>query len=147
MFISWNDSFDRLRGCLGSLQPLNLTKALPKFALSSALEDKRFEPLSYKEFKKATCSLSLLHSFVECSDLEDWEIGKHGIILEYDGSKATFLPEISLEHGWSKKKTLKEAIKKSGKLVIDYDKFDWIGCKLTKYQSRKVKMHYNNWKQ
>ena len=30
----------------------------------------------------------------------DWEVGKHGIEIEYKGHHATFLPEVAEEERW-----------------------------------------------
>jgi hypothetical protein len=52
-------------------------------------------------------SVSILCFFEDGEDYLDWEIGKHGIRIEFTserGSKktATYLPEVASEQGWDK---------------------------------------------
>ena len=52
-------------------------------------------------------SVSILCFFEDGEDFLDWEIGKHGIRIEFTserGSKktATYLPEVASEQGWDK---------------------------------------------
>lgn len=49
-------------------------------------------------------TVSILLHFEEGSDYLDWEIGKHGIRIEFDSEKgykktATYLPEVAFERG------------------------------------------------
>ena len=63
-------------------------------------------------------AVSLLINFEKNKKWNNWEVGKHGIDIdftymnrEYSG---TFLPEVALEEGWDKETTLKYLIRKSG---------------------------------
>jgi AMMECR1 domain-containing protein len=66
------------------------------------------------------CTVSLLQGFEEASHWQDWEIGIHGLIIEFrdpgSGSKltATYLPEIAQHEGWSKQQTIDSLIRKAG---------------------------------
>jgi len=108
----------KLRGCIGTFSPKELSQGLKKYALVSAFEDSRFDPISKKELINLRCDVSLLINFEEAKDVEDWIIGTHGITIEFsDGKKqysATYLPEVAIEQGWSRKKTITELICKAG---------------------------------
>ncbi len=95
-----------------------MDRLLKKFALTSALNDSRFDPISLKEVPNLNCSVSLLVEFENAKDAFDWEVGKHGIeiFFEEDGEEysATFLPEVAADENWSKDETLKHLIRKSG---------------------------------
>ena len=45
---------------------------------------------------------------------EDIVIGKHGIILEKDGRKAVFLPQVAVEQSWELEETLSHLSRKAG---------------------------------
>ena len=91
---------------------------LKKYALTSALNDSRFDPISLKEVPALNCSVSLLVEFEKGKDALDWEIGKHGIEISFEDNdeeySATFLPEVADEEKWSKEETLKHLVRKAG---------------------------------
>ena len=50
LFVTWLiGKSKRLRGCIGSFEPLSLNDNLKEFALVSALEDDRFKPIKKKD--------------------------------------------------------------------------------------------------
>ena len=74
------------------------------FLLRSAVKDPRFDPITKDELSKLHVTVSILFHFEEASNYLDWEIGKHGIRIEFysdTGYKqtATYLPEFALEQG------------------------------------------------
>ena len=96
LFVTYHINGDTLRGCIGNLSPISLPHAVPEYALISALNDTRFAPVTLAELPNLSVTVSLLVKYEECSAL-DWEIGVHGILIEYKGHSATFLPEVSAE--------------------------------------------------
>ncbi|XP_055117453.1 AMMECR1-like protein isoform X2 [Hylobates moloch] len=76
---------------------------LPRFTNDPyALKDSRFPPLTREELPKLFCSVSLLTNFEDASDYLDWEVGVHGIRIEFINEKgvkrtATYLPEVAKE--------------------------------------------------
>jgi len=48
-----------------------------------------------EEIKDLNVAVSLLVKFEDGKDAYDWEVGKHGIIINWDGYNATFLPEVA----------------------------------------------------
>ena len=70
----------------------------------SAMKDSRFSPIGREELPKLHVSVSILCHFVDAADFLDWEIGVHGIRIEFyteRGTKktATYLPEVPREQG------------------------------------------------
>lgn len=91
----------QLRGCIGSLiahRPL--IDDLISNAKAAAFDDPRFYPLSAEEFKKVMVEVSLLSTPEPLlyNSIEDLKtkvcIGEDGIILQSQGRKATFLPQV-----------------------------------------------------
>ena len=144
LFVTWTTGKHKnLRGCIGTFASNNLEKSLQKFALTAALEDDRFSPISEKEIPNLNCGISLLVNFEEAKDCYDWEIGKHGIDIKFGKYSATFLPEVAVEHKMDKRTTLENLIEKAGYYgnLEDIEK----KIKLTRYQSIKLFMSYEEY--
>ncbi len=73
----------RLRGCIGTFKQDHLGKTLQSYSIIAAMKDTRFSPISSKELPHLTCEVSLLSHFEEINDPLDWEVGKHGIEIEF----------------------------------------------------------------
>ncbi|CAG0897353.1 unnamed protein product [Cyprideis torosa] len=105
LFVTWKIGRDRrLRGCMGTFDSINLHAGLREYAITSAFKDSRFQPMDAEEFSRLHCSVSILRHFEVGSDYLDWEVGIHGIRIEFlsdKGSKrtATYLPEVAPEQG------------------------------------------------
>ena len=128
-----------LRGCIGSLQaarPLALDVA--ENALGAAFRDPRFPALSTEEWPQCSVEVSLLSSpkplrFADEADLLDQiAAGEDGLILEAEGRRATFLPQVwrSLP---DKRAFLHELLRKAG-LPAD---IRLTRCKLWRYRVEK----------
>ncbi|KAL0229572.1 hypothetical protein GEMRC1_014189 [Eukaryota sp. GEM-RC1] len=87
-------------------------------------------------------------NYEDANDCFDWEVGKHGIIIEFSVGKvqyhATFLPEVAAEQNWTKRDTLRQLIAKSGYFGHAEDVYDDI--KLVRYESVKLGCTYDDWK-
>lgn len=99
----------RLRGCIGTFNAMNLQSGLREYAITSAFKDSRFNPITRDEFPKLSVSVSILTQFEDGNDFLDWEVGVHGIRIEFINEKgnkrtATYLPEVAPEQGneWMK---------------------------------------------
>lgn len=91
----------KLRGCIGSLQAhRTLLEDILHNAKAAAFSDLRFDRLTKQEFEKVKIEISILTvpQVLEYSDFEDLQKklvpNKHGVILELDGKRATFLPQV-----------------------------------------------------
>lgn len=77
MFVTWTIGRDkRLRGCIGTFSELSLQSGLKEYALTSALKDSRFDPISPEEVPRLSVSVSILQGFEEARDYLDWTLGK-----------------------------------------------------------------------
>lgn len=89
LFVTWdkrreNNSTYNLRGCIGTLAPCQLRYALGEYAKTSALRDPRFRPIQIHDIPLLRVSVSLLVNYEECENCLDWEIGVHGILINFD---------------------------------------------------------------
>ncbi|MDD2887478.1 MAG: AmmeMemoRadiSam system protein A [Aliarcobacter sp.] len=92
---------NQLRGCIGTLQAHRpLLDDLISNAFAAAFEDPRFYELTLDEFKKVKIEISILSTPVEViyNDIEDLKSkikpNIHGVILQKDGRRSTFLPQV-----------------------------------------------------
>ena len=102
LFVTWTTGPSKdLRGCIGTFQSEKLEKNLKRYAVISAFKDDRFDPISIDELPTLNVGVSLLTEFEECKNASDWEVGKHGIEIDFDVNGreygATFLPEVAEE--------------------------------------------------
>lgn len=90
-----------LRGCIGSLYAYSpLIKDVSNNAVSAALHDPRFTPLTVNELDLVTIEVSLLSKLQplnfsnEKEALKQLRPGIDGIVLEYGPHRSTFLPQV-----------------------------------------------------
>jgi AmmeMemoRadiSam system protein A len=90
-----------LRGCIGSLQAHRpLLADVKNNAVSAALRDPRFTPLTVAELDITTVEVSLLSTTQEmvvrdeADALAQMRPGVDGIIFEYGRYRSTFLPQV-----------------------------------------------------
>jgi len=90
-----------LRGCIGTLQAHRpLLVDLKSNAVSAALRDPRFMPLSVDELDITTIEVSLLSPTTamqvrdEADALAQMRPGVDGIVFEYGPYRSTFLPQV-----------------------------------------------------
>ena len=90
-----------LRGCIGSLEATRpLAQDVAENALAAAFRDPRFPELGAAEWPQCQVEVSLLSvakpiRFTDGADLlRQIRAGEDGLILEADGRRATFLPQV-----------------------------------------------------
>ncbi|KAH7048825.1 ammecr1 protein [Linnemannia elongata] len=155
LFVTWSTSEDgttrdlRLRGCIGNFSAMPLHSGLKEYALTSAFKDGRFPPIDRKELSSLVCGVSLLVDFEDGDDYLDWEVGRHGIWIEFKDTRgrkktATYLPEVAKEQGWTKEKAIESLLRKGGyREAISQEFLDSVI--LTRYQSRKGQVTYQDY--
>jgi MEMO1 family protein len=109
-----------LRGCIGSLEAHRpLGDDVAQNAVAAAFRDPRFTPLSAEEWPSVRVEVSLLSApkpmrFADEADLlAQVRPGEDGLIVECDGRRATFLPQV-WEAIPDKRVFLNQLMKKAG---------------------------------
>ncbi|UCB46441.1 MAG: AmmeMemoRadiSam system protein A, partial [Spirochaetota bacterium] len=107
---------NQLRGCIGShSSSIPLYKTVQLNALRSGLADPRFPHVTLEEIDDIQIEISVYLSCVDpISSVEEFEVGKHGIIIQKDVKSATFLPHVATTQGWDRITTLQQLCKKAG---------------------------------
>ena len=129
----------QLRGCIGSLSAARpLGQDVASNARAAAFEDPRFRKLTREEWPHCEVEVSLLstpkpiHFADEADLLQQIRPGEDGLILECDGKRATFLPQV-WESLPGTRSFLRELLKKAG-LPEDTR---LARCRISRYRVRK----------
>ncbi|KDP43377.1 hypothetical protein JCGZ_26477 [Jatropha curcas] len=154
LFVTWkkmvNGGEPRLRGCIGTLEARRLINGFRDYALTSALKDRRFPPIQPKELPSLECTVSILTDYEIANNYLDWEIGKHGLIIEFVDPNnnarrsATYLPEVAAHEGWTKLEAIESLMRKAGyggHITESLLK----SIRLTRYQSTIFTMTYGDY--
>eukprot|EP00096_Caligus_rogercresseyi_P001880 TRINITY_DN1327_c0_g1_i2.p1 TRINITY_DN1327_c0_g1~~TRINITY_DN1327_c0_g1_i2.p1 ORF type:complete len:177 (-),score=30.81 TRINITY_DN1327_c0_g1_i2:1005-1535(-) len=150
LFVTWTIGKNQeLRGCIGTFSEMELHNGLKEYAITSALKDSRFNPITRDELPRLQVCVSILCHFEDGTDYLDWEIGVHGIRIEFyneRGSKktATFLPEVAHKQGWDKIETIDHLLRKGGfkgSVTPEVRK----SIQLVRYQSERVRVNYSDY--
>nr|CAD1845027.1 unnamed protein product [Ananas comosus var. bracteatus] len=120
------------------------------YALTSALRDRRFPPIQAKELPYLECTVSILTNYETALHFLDWEIGKHGLIIEFTDPdcnirrSATYLPEIAAQEGWTKIETIDSLMNKAGYYGFVNESLRK-KLHVTRYESTLYTMHYSDY--
>jgi AmmeMemoRadiSam system protein A len=92
---------EELRGCIGTLEALRmLGEDVYSNARAAAFRDPRFPPVSPHEIDSLAVEISVLSARSPLAASSEEEAiaqlrpGVDGVVLEYDGRRATFLPQV-----------------------------------------------------
>ncbi|MCG8696661.1 MAG: AmmeMemoRadiSam system protein B, partial [Bacteroidales bacterium] len=87
---------DELRGCIGSMKGnKSLDTLVQELVISAATQDSRFEAVSLEELDDLKVEISVLTPMKQIHDIEEFELGKHGIYMTKGGISGTFLPQVA----------------------------------------------------
>lgn len=150
LFVTWKQGpAKNLRGCIGTFGTVSVATGIQDYAITSAIRDHRFSPITREEFQTLHCAVSLLVDFEPGTDYLDWTVGTHGIRIELRTNRgtvnATYLPEIAAEQGWTKVETIDSLLRKGGFQEAITDTIRQ-AIKLVRYQSAKYQTSYNDWR-
>lgn len=105
----------QLRGCIGNFQSERpLFKEVAEMAISSATKDPRFYPMKEDDLKDFKLEITVLSPLRKTENVEEIEVGKHGIYLEKSFYRGVLLPQVATEHGWDRETFLRQTCLKAG---------------------------------
>lgn len=106
---------DQLRGCIGYPLPYkSLYETIMDVAVSAATQDFRFQPMAQEELPKTTIEISVLSLPKPIKDVQEIEVGKHGIIVSKGLFKGLLLPQVPVEWNWDLETYLRHGCLKAG---------------------------------
>jgi len=102
-----------LRGCIGQTEAhYPLVKAVAKTAISSAVNDSRFSPVTLDELPDLIIGINVLSPMTPINP-EDVEVGKHGLLINKGTYGGLFLPEVAVSQDWDRLTLLNELCHKA----------------------------------
>jgi hypothetical protein len=110
-----------LRGCIGYPEPIKpLINALVEVAVSAAVNDPRFPPVTQNELNDLEVEVSVLTKpeLIEVKKPEEYmdkiKIGEDGLIMERGPYRGLLLPQVAVELGWNVEEFLYNTCVKAG---------------------------------
>ncbi len=105
----------QLRGCIGYIEPhAPLIEAVADNAQSAALRDPRFSPVTPQELPNISIEISALTPLEPVTDVEEIEIGRHGLVISQGSNRGLLLPQVPVEWGWNREEFLEHTCLKAG---------------------------------
>jgi AmmeMemoRadiSam system protein A len=104
-----------LRGCIGQMDFARpLWENVAGAAVAAALEDPRFPPVTADELPELRVEISVLEPPVPIARWEDFDVHRHGILVQREGRRALLLPKVAQEYGWGAEQVLRCVCEKAG---------------------------------
>lgn len=103
-----------LRGCIGvveAYQPLHRT--VVDCAISAALRDPRFPPVTPEELLEVRAEISVLSPLMDLP-VTEIEVGRHGLMVSQHAQRGVLLPQVAVEWDWDRERFLAETCRKAG---------------------------------
>jgi AmmeMemoRadiSam system protein A len=118
VFVTLNKN-DQLCGCIGYVEGIKpLQTAVEEMAIAAAFNDPRFPPLEKEDMKDLDIEISILSPLEILADINNIEIGKHGLIIESGLHRGLLLPQVAVEYNWNNISFLEHTCQKAG-LSVD----------------------------
>lgn len=122
-----------LRGCIGRIvADTPLYEVISSVSIESAIEDPRFNPVTYNELKDIEIEISVLTPFEKVNDIGEIEVGKHGLLISKGFYSGLLLPQVPLEYGWDRQTFLEHTCRKAG---LPQDTYKEKGVTLYKFSA------------
>ncbi len=114
-FVTLHNNNGTLRGCIGNIiAEKPLWETVRNMAAESALRDPRFPPVSPREVDSIYIEISVLSPLQKIKNLEQIEVGKHGLFIKKDYYQGLLLPQVATEYGWNRIQFLEQTCCKAG---------------------------------
>jgi AmmeMemoRadiSam system protein A len=105
----------KLRGCIGYVESDHqLVDVVRRCAISAAIDDPRFPPMTPEELDQVTLEISVLGPIEPVADLATIVIGRHGLIVRHEQRRGLLLPQVATEWAWSRETFLAQTCVKAG---------------------------------
>jgi uncharacterized protein len=105
----------QLRGCIGYIKAVKpLWETVQEMAVADAFHDPRFPSLRAEELKDLSFEISVLSPLQRLKNIDEIEVGKHGLYIVRGYNSGLLLPQVAVEYGWDRKTFLRETCHKAG---------------------------------
>jgi AmmeMemoRadiSam system protein A len=113
-FVSLHTRSHDLRGCIGTFAfDRPLIENVRKMAVACGTEDPRFPPVRDDELDGLVFEISAMTP-PEPIDASAVVIGTHGLLIQRGMRRGVLLPQVAVEHGFSREEFLRQTCRKAG---------------------------------
>ncbi len=104
-----------LRGCIGYPDSqLPLIDVVERCAVSAAVSDPRFPPVTLSEWESVELEISVLGPMEIVRDVSEIEVGRHGLVVEFGRRRGLLLPQVATEWAWNASEFAAQTCMKAG---------------------------------
>jgi AmmeMemoRadiSam system protein B/AmmeMemoRadiSam system protein A len=104
-----------LRGCIGHLwADVPLYQVVQQMSVGAAVSDERFPPVTPQETGQLSVEISILSPMRRLTDIQQIEVGTHGLLLLKANRQGVLLPQVPVEQGWDREAYLENLCLKAG---------------------------------
>lgn len=105
----------QLRGCIGNMIGRGpLVELVQEMAVAASTHDPRFHSVSKEELSEIDIEISVLSQMKKITDVNEIEVGKHGIIMSRGICQGVLLPQVATEQGWDRQTFIEHTCLKAG---------------------------------
>jgi AmmeMemoRadiSam system protein B/AmmeMemoRadiSam system protein A len=125
-----------LRGCIGELEARKPAgELIREMVVEAAIRDPRFYPVTAKELPGLEIEISLLSPLKSMRSWRKIKLGKEGVVIEKEGKRGVFLPQVAEETGWGLEEFMRQLCLKAG---LPEDAYKSKGVKLRRFEVEKI---------
>jgi len=105
----------QLRGCIGYIEAIKpLSTTVVEMAQAAAFRDPRFPAVTKEELQDLSFEISALTPLKRISDVNEIEVGKHGIYMVKGLRSGLLLPQVAIEYNWDRLTFIEQTCYKAG---------------------------------
>ena len=105
----------QLRGCIGYVHGVKpLADTINDMAEAAAFQDPRFPSLKKDELSDLEIEISVLTPMKKISDVNEIEVGKHGLMMTNGPCSGLLLPQVATQYNWDRETFLSQTCSKAG---------------------------------
>ena len=105
----------QLRGCIGNIEGRGpLYRTIEEMAEAAAFRDPRFASVTEKELPELEFEISVLTPLRKIKEVDEIEVGKHGLYIIKGRYAGLLLPQVATEYGWDRQTFLEHTCNKAG---------------------------------
>jgi AmmeMemoRadiSam system protein A len=104
-----------LRGCIGHVEPtVPLCHLVAHCAVAAGSSDPRFPAVTPSELAALDIEVSILGPFEPIGEIDEIELGRHGLMVELGRRRGLLLPQVAIEQRWDRQTFVIETCRKAG---------------------------------
>jgi AmmeMemoRadiSam system protein A len=104
-----------LRGCIGNITASTpLWRTVLNMAVEASTRDPRFPPVNTREIDDIDIEISALSPLWRIEDINEIEVGTHGILIKKGFNQGLLLPQVAIENGFDRTSFLEHTCLKAG---------------------------------